>query len=60
MGLPAKKPLFFHWVEDPVIAVDQLVNEKDNLYGMNVLMFLFGNACFSMMTLWGLVELGFP
>merc|ERR1711865_1302884 len=60
VGLPAKHPVFFYWVEDPVASVDLLVDQTDNLFSMNVVLFLFGNTCFSLLILWALVEAGFP
>jgi len=58
IGLPSKHPLFFHWVEDPIIEVDSYLEKTHSEYWMHVSGFLFGNAILAFMALYGLKEAG--
>jgi len=37
--LPARHPLFFYWVEDPLLAVSNYYAESKRLFGMHVVLF---------------------
>lgn len=58
IGLPSKHPLFFHWVEDPIVEVDNYLLKVASTYWMNVWAFLGANVCLCLMAFWGLKQAG--
>lgn len=58
MGLPTKHPLFFHWVEDPLLQVDEYMRNADKMYVRNVVTYIFINFFMALLLLWALLQVG--
>jgi len=57
--LPARHPLFFTWVEDPVEEVNNFYIKAMKDVNSHLVMFMAGNAALMCGMLWGLKQLGF-
>lgn len=58
LNLPSAHPLFFHWVEDPILEVDQYLEKANRMYIMHLSSFLLVESCFVFMILWVLLQIG--
>jgi len=55
---PARHPLFFHWVKDPLMEVDQYLYKSEQLFRLHMLAFLFGDIFLVLALLYALFLLG--
>jgi len=54
----ARHPLFFHWVVDPLLEVDNFLLKSEQAFHQHVLLFVFGDIAFLLVLLWFLFFLG--
>lgn len=55
----AGHPLFFHWVVDPLLAVDNFYEESKSLFGLQTVLFVVCNFVVALFLFWFLFNLGF-
>lgn len=60
LHLPAKHPLFFHWVADPLVSVDNYYWEALTTYGYHTMSFFFANVFLTVVLLQVLFRIGCP
>lgn len=60
LKLPAKHPLFFHWVSDPLVTVDKYYFDAQRTFGMHCLMFFVFDTLLVLVLLRVLFFMGVP
>lgn len=56
--LPAKHPLFFYWVTDPIMEVDTFIAESSTLFGMHSVLFVAMDLFLTLLILAFLFSIG--
>jgi len=54
----SRHPLFFHWVVDPLLEVDNYWIKGMNTFGLHLSLFAAANLCLVLASLWWLLRLG--
>lgn len=54
----SRHPLFFHWVVDPLLEVDNYWAKAASMYGFHMVVFFVGNFVLTLGMLWGFLLLG--
>lgn len=54
----ARHPLFFHWVVDPLLEVDNFFEKGSSMFNLHIVLFFFGNTGLTLAMLWGFLLLG--